>query len=104
MDAQLSANQFLAGEEYSIADIITWPWAFLIGRIIDESIWTSFPNLKRWINELHERPAILKGRKIGGELGKRKLNQQEEEARKELLFNQTNEKVRSAREEAAKSA
>ena len=104
MDAQLSANQFLAGNEYSIADIITWPWAFLIGRIIDESMWTSFPNLKRWVDEIHERPAILKGRRVGAELGKRKLNEQEEKARRELLFNQTNEKVRAAREEAAKSA
>ena len=104
MDAQLSANQFLAGSEYSIADIITWPWAFLVGRLIDESMWTSFPNLKRWVDEIHGRPAVLKGRKIGDDLGKRELTEEEEKARRDLLFNQTNEKVRGAREEAAKSA
>ena len=63
MDAQLSANQFLAGNEYTIVDIVTWPWAFLIGRLIDESMWTSFPNLKRWVDEVHGRPAVLKGEK-----------------------------------------
>ena len=53
---------------------------------------------------MHGRPAVLKGRKVGEELGKRELTEEEEKARRELLFNQTNEKVRGAREEAAKSA
>ena len=104
MDAQLSVNQFLAGQTYSIADMVPWPWAFLIGRLIDESMWESFPNLKRWVDEIHQRPAVLKGRKAGEELGKRELTETEEKARRELLFNQTNEKVRAAREEAARSA
>lgn len=102
MDAQLSANQFLAGAEYSIADIITWPWAMLLGRLIDESVWESFPNLKRWVDELHARPAVEKGWRLHREWGKRELTDAQERARRELLFNQTNEKVRKAREEAAR--
>lgn len=104
MDAHLSANRYLAGDDYTIADIITWPWAFLIGRLIDESVWEDFPNLKRWVDEIGERPAVDKGRHVGRELGKRELTEAEEKARRELLFNQTNEKVRAAREEAAKAA
>jgi GST-like protein len=103
MDAQLSANQFLAGSEYSIADIITWPWAFLLGRLVDEQVWEDFPNLKRWVDEVATRPAVQIGRKVGSELGDRELTEAQEKARRELLFNQTNEKVRSAREEAAKA-
>ena len=103
MDAQLSVNQYLAGSEYSIADIITWPWAFLLGRLIDESVWDDFPNLKRWVDEVGERPAVYAGRKAGAELGKRELTEAEEKARRELLFNQTNEKVRAAREAAAQA-
>ena len=38
MDAQLSVNKYLGGAEYSIADIITWPWAFLTGRMIDDKV------------------------------------------------------------------
>ena len=103
MDAQLSANRYLAGADYSIADIITWPWAFLVGRMIDESIWTTFPHLKRWVDEVAARPAVQKGRQVGRELGQRKLSDEEEKARRELLFNQNNDKVRAAREAAAKA-
>ena len=73
MDAQLSGNQYLAGDEYSIADMITWPWALLIGRMIDEAMWETYPNLKRWVDEVHARPAVDAGRKVGSDLGKREL-------------------------------
>jgi len=103
MDAQLSANRYLAGADYSIADIITWPWAFLVGRLIDETVWTTFPNLKRWVDEVGARPAVEKGWHVQRELGQRKLTDEEEKARRELLFNQTNDKVRAAREAAARA-
>lgn len=104
MDAQLSANAYLAGDEYSIADMITWPWARLAGRLIDEAIWETFPNLKRWVDEVGVRPAVDKGWQVGRDLGKRELTEAEEKARREILFNQTNDKVRHAREAAAKAA
>ncbi len=104
IDAQLSVNRYLAGDTYSIADIITWPWAFLIGRLIDESTWETYPNLKRWVDEIGERPQVYAGRKAGADLGKKELTEEEEKARRDLLFNQTNDKVRAAREEAAKLA
>lgn len=104
MDAQLKSNAYLAGDEYTIADMITWPWAMLLGRLIDESVWDSYPELKRWVDAVAERPAAQAGRKAGAELGKRELTEAEEKARREILFNQTNEKVRKAREEAARAA
>ena len=104
MDAQLSVNQFLAGGEYSIADIITWPWAFLIRRIVDENAWEAFPNLKRWVYEVGDRPAVETGRRVGQDLGQRELTDEEEKARRDLLFNQTNEKVRAARAAAVQAA
>lgn len=103
MDAQLSANRYLAGDEYSIADIITWPWAMLTGRLIDESVWETFPSLKRWVDEVGARPAVEKGRQVQRELGRRERTEAEEKARRELLFNQTNDKVRKAREDAARA-
>jgi GST-like protein len=104
MDAQLSVNRFLAGAEYTIADIISWPWAFLLGRLIDENVWTTFPHLKRWVDEVGTRPAVEKGRQVGREWGERQLSEEEQKRRREILFNQTNEKVRAAREAAARSA
>ncbi len=104
MDAQLSVNQYLAGSDYSIADIISWPWAMLLGRMMDESVWESFPHLKRWVDEVGARPGVDKGWQVERELGRRELTEAEEKARRDLLFNQTNEKVRIAREEAAKAS
>ncbi len=104
MDAQLSVNQYLAGADYSIADIISWPWAMLLGRMIGESVWEGFPHLKRWVDEVAARPGVDKGWQVEREWGRRDLTEDEEKARRDLLFNQTNEKVRIAREAAAKAA
>ena len=104
MDAQLSANQYLAGAHYTIADIITWPWAMLIGRMLGEEMWERFPNLKRWVDEVGTRPAVEKGFRMHRDWGKRELTEEEEKRRRELLFNQDAEKVRKAREEAARAA
>jgi len=104
MDAQLSVNEYLAGAEYSIADMITWPWAMLINRLTDDSAWETFANLKRWVDQVGERPAVATGFKVGSDLGKRELTEAEEKARRELLFNQSNDKVRAAREAAARAA
>jgi GST-like protein len=104
MDAQLSAHRHLAGADYTIADIITWPWAFLLDRLIDPHLFSTYPHLGRWVKEVGARPAVETGRRHHREWGERKLSEAEQERRKELLFNQTNEKVRAAREAAAKGA
>ncbi len=103
MDAQLSVQPWLAGADYSIADIITWPWAMLLERLIDAEVWTKFPHLKRWVDEVGARPAVQKGRDVRRDLAERKLTDDEEQARRALLFNQTNDKVRQAREAAVKA-
>ena len=103
MDAQLAVNEYLAGGEYTIADIITWPWASLLRRVADEQAWEKFPNVHRWVYQVGDRPAVDKGRRMGEELGKREHTAAEEEARRKLLFNQTNDKVRAARAAAAKA-
>ena len=107
MDAQLSVNEYLAGAEYTIADIISYPWAFLVGRTLDEDMAESFPNVQRWIEAVHSRPAVETGRRAGRDLGQRKLTEEEQKARHELLFHQTaesNKKFRAAREAAAHAA
>lgn len=103
MDAQLLANEYLAGADYSIADVITWPWAMAAGRLIDESVWTTFPNLKRWVDLVGERSAVQVGFALKRELREQQLTPEQEKARRELLFNQTNDTVRAAREQAARA-
>jgi GST-like protein len=104
MDVHLSVNRYFGGDEYSIADMIIWSWAFLLGRLIDEEIWQSFPNVKRWVDEVGERPAVQRGKDVAKELADKERSEEEEKLRREILFNQTNEKVRAAREAATKFA
>lgn len=102
MDAQLSAKQYLAGADYSIADMLSWPWAMLLEKLIDDTVWGKYPHLKRWVDEVGARPAVQKGREVHRAWSERQLTPEQEKTRRELLFNQTNDKVRSAREQAAK--
>lgn len=102
MDAQLGVHPYLAGADYTIADIITWPWAMLTKRMLDEEAWEKYPNVSRWVRDVRSRPAVEKGFRAGKELGEKKLTEEQEKARRELLFNQTNDKVRAAREEAVR--
>src|SRR4029078_543207 len=82
MDAKLSAHRHLAGDVYSIADIVTWPWASLVGRLIDEQAWTTFPHLKRWVEEVGARAAVQRGRSHHKEWGDRELTGEEQQRRK----------------------
>lgn len=59
MDGQLATRAYLAGEEYSIADIATYPWVMTYdhqGVTLDDH-----PHLKRWTETLGDRPAVQAG-------------------------------------------
>ena len=59
LDERLKISKFLAGEDYSIADIATWPW---IARYEWHDIGlNNFKNLKRWYLEIANREAVVKG-------------------------------------------
>ena len=59
MDKRLSVNPYIAGKEYSIADISIWPWtARFDWQEIDLN---EFPNVARWYKEMIDRPAVQKG-------------------------------------------
>lgn len=58
LDGRLADREFLAGD-YSIADIANWSWTRIhnwAGVDIDE-----FENLKRWLDQLEARPALVRG-------------------------------------------
>ena len=59
LDERLAQSQFLANENYSIADIATFPW---IARHEWHDIGLkNFPNLVRWYNKISKRDAVVKG-------------------------------------------
>lgn len=59
LDKRLSEAEWLAGSEYSIADIITFPWLrFPERRGVTMS---DYPNVKRWFDVIDARPAVQRG-------------------------------------------
>ena len=59
LDNRLKQSKFLAGEDYTIADIATWPW---IARHEWHDIGlNNFENLKRWYVEISKREAVIRG-------------------------------------------
>ena len=59
LEGQLASHAYVAGEEYSIADIACWPWVFAHGW--SQLSLTDYPALKRWFELIGERPAVKRG-------------------------------------------
>jgi len=58
-DKRLGEVPYLAGQEYTIADVATYPW---VARWEWHGIdWANYPNLKRWFDDVGARPAVQKG-------------------------------------------
>ena len=64
LDNRLEKKEYLANE-YSIADIATWPW---IARFeIHKAKLEDYPNVLRWYRLIAKRPAVIKGYNAVGE-------------------------------------
>lgn len=83
IDTQLSKTAWLAGDEYTIADIATFPWLRSWknqGIELDD-----YPHVKRWFDEISERPAVKRGVEVLENVGKPTLD----DKAKEMLFGAT---------------
>ena len=59
VERRLAETHYLAGDDYTIADIATWPWLRVHKALgIDAG---PFPNVNRWLDEIAARPAVTKG-------------------------------------------
>lgn len=69
LDRELAQNRFLGGDEYTIADMVTWPWygnlamgdAYGAGEFLQVE---SYKNLRRWTDDILARPAVQRGRMV----------------------------------------
>ena len=59
LNTRLGETRYLAGEDYSIADIATFPWIRPHQRQGQDL--NDFPNVKRWFDAIAERPAVQRG-------------------------------------------
>jgi GST-like protein len=69
LDRQLANHQFIAGDEYTIADMAIWPWygALVNNKVYDAAEFISaheYKNVLRWTKELEQRPAVKRGRMV----------------------------------------
>ncbi len=69
LDRRLGEHEYLAGSEYSIADISVWPWygALLKNRVYDAAEFLAvheYENVMRWTDQIAERPAVQRGRRV----------------------------------------
>lgn len=88
LERKLEDRDYILGNDYSIADIICWPWAFIakqLGQPLDE-----FPNVAAWRNAIKQRPAVQRGVDLGKEF---RRTAPPDEAERKLLFNQTAQSV-----------
>lgn len=75
LDKHLADNEYMAGDEYSIADIAIWPWYgnLVLGHVYDaaEFLGTeSYKNLMRWAKKIESRDAVKRGRMVNRTWGK----------------------------------
>ncbi|MDX1400522.1 MAG: glutathione S-transferase N-terminal domain-containing protein [Kiloniellales bacterium] len=90
LEQRLQDRPFILGDDYSIADMIAFPWAF-IAKPLTSSL-EEFPNVADWRSRIKERPAVRRAI----DLHKEKQNRGRDKAEtNKLLFNQGAEHLRN---------
>ena len=74
LNRQLSEHRYLAGAEYSIADMAVWPWygGLVLGRLYGAAEFLqveSYEHVQRWAKEINARPAAKRGQMVNRNWG-----------------------------------
>ncbi|NNA49524.1 glutathione-dependent disulfide-bond oxidoreductase [Pseudomonas lactis] len=69
LDKRLAVSQYIAGDEYTIADIAIWPWygGLVKGRLYGAAEFLSvheYKHVQRWADAIDARPAVQRGRRV----------------------------------------
>ena len=83
LDRRLAGRDFVAGEDYSIADMAIYPWVLTLER--NQKRLDDFPNLKRWFGAIAARPATIRAYRKGKAINQAPTITEES---KKLLFGQ----------------
>ena len=80
LDGQLAANEYVAGADYSIADVAIWPWygALVKGKVYNAGRFLSveeYPHVIRWTDQIAQRAAVKRGRIVNRTEGGRTLRE-----------------------------
>jgi len=85
MDRRLGEAEWFAAGDYTIADIAIFPWVVPYERQGQDL--NDYPNLKRWFEAMHERPAVKRALSVGEEMRKELSRDMDEETRQTLFGN-----------------
>ena len=74
LDKQLAGNEYVAGSEYTIADIAIWPWygGLVKGWLYEAAEFLAvqdYEHVQRWADAIGERPAVRRGRMVNRVFG-----------------------------------
>ncbi|WP_065320788.1 glutathione-dependent disulfide-bond oxidoreductase [Tritonibacter mobilis] len=74
LNRELATKTYIAGEEYSIADMAIWPWygQLVLGRLYDAAEFLdaeSYEHVMRWAKAIDARPAVQRGRMVNRAFG-----------------------------------
>ena len=88
MNNRLYDRRYLAGDEYTIADMISYPWT--VGWESQGQKLDDFPYFKRWFNELGARPGVQRGMAVGKDMNvdTSKMKPEDIQRLTKLLYNQ----------------
>ena len=69
LDKRLAVSQYIAGDDYTIADIAIWPWygGLVKGRLYGAAEFLSvheYKHVMRWADAIDARPAVQRGRRV----------------------------------------
>ena len=69
LDTHLATHEYLAGDTYTIADMAVFPWygAMAKGLLYGAAEFLSvheYKNVLRWADQINQRPAVIRGRKV----------------------------------------
>jgi len=75
LDRHLGDHEFMAGADYTIADMAIWAWygQLALGRLYDAAEFLQvegYENVQRWAKTIDARPAVLRGRMVNRPFGK----------------------------------
>jgi GST-like protein len=78
LDRHLADHRYLAGDEYTIADMATWPWygGLVLHNLYSAEVFLeaqSYKNVVRWAQEISERPAVRRGERVNKVWGPEEL-------------------------------
>lgn len=96
MERRLGEAAYLAGDDYTIADIAAWPWARVVHKLGQS--FDDFPKLKDWVDRIYARPGVQRALKAGDELRqKQDLSKDQVREMAKSMFGQTANSVNAAK-------